>query len=253
MNIPQFTAQASLYRTSKRYLSSGSLSDEIPSVQVIAAYYPGPGTQHDCSVCNETCAKTLAYCSAGAAAVAVGGCAFGPVTFGISCAGAVGAAATILEGCAAAAAICAGGCATPVLGSCCPKVCSFPSPDGGGCCDSDEACVDRNDPNSRDGCCPSDQVVCGGKCCSQGESCCGNTCCPPNYYCLDDGFCSQFPSAIPFGNPPPPKPPTEVGSFRQKKKCPLGTKRCGNECCPPGLQCCDLGAGRLGCRDNCVA
>jgi hypothetical protein len=56
---------------------------------------------------------------------------------------------------------------------------------------------------------------------------------------------------VPFGNPPPPKRPDDGGTF--KRRCPLGTERCGNECCAPGLQCCDLGAGRVGCRETCVA
>jgi hypothetical protein len=103
--------------------------------------------------------------------------------------------------CASGLATCEGIALTPGAPSkCCPKLCQlepFDQP-GGGCCDSDEHCVDIDDPNSRHGCCPSDQSVCAGKCCAQGESCCGDTCCPPNYFCRDGGFCSEFPSDFPI-------------------------------------------------------
>jgi hypothetical protein len=34
-------------------------------------------------------------------------------------------------------------------------------------------------------------------------------------------------------------------------KCPIGSERCGNKCCLPGLQCCVIEGG-VECRPNCV-
>lgn len=250
MNIPQFTAQASLYRPSRRYWSSGSEPKGSPSAQsVVTAYVPGPGTQHDCSACLETCAKTLTLCSAAAAGVAVGGCALSLFTFGISCAGAAALAGTILEGCVASAAACTGYCAIPVVGPCCPKPCGFPGPTGEGCCDADEHCVDQSDPNSRYGCCPSDQSVCGGNCCAKGESCCGDTCCPPNYFCRDGRFCSEYPSDL---LPPPGTPPSKKDFSPHSTYCAVGQTPCGDQCCPPGLECCyDVWPYSGVCRTSC--
>jgi hypothetical protein len=56
----------------------------------------------------------------------------------------------------------------------------------------------------------------------------------------------EFPSAIPFGNPPPPPPPDNF--------CiPLGRAPCGPLCCPKGLQCCSY-SDQYGadCRVSCV-
>ena len=65
MNMPQFTAQASLYRTSNRYRSSaadfgGSIADQ----SVIAAYIPGPRTQEKCSGCTDVCVGLRDVCLA---------------------------------------------------------------------------------------------------------------------------------------------------------------------------------------------
>jgi hypothetical protein len=88
---------------------------------------------------------------------------------------------------------------------------------GSGCCDVGEHCVDQNDPNSRNGCCPSDRSVCGNSCCAPGEYCCGDSCCPPGQPCTD-GLCGVYPPIIPPGTPPPgPPPPPPPGG------CPPGT------------------------------
>jgi len=229
MSIPEFTAEASLYRTTNRYRSSVSKIDGLPSAQsVVAAYFPGTATQAKCSECLAICAKVNVYCNV----VAAFSIFFPP------------AAVAAFTACAAEAVLCAGGCAAPVIGSCCPKVCGFPNPldPGEGCCDQNETCVDRYDPNSRQGCCPSDQSVCAGKCCSKGESCCGDTCCPPNYFCREGGFCSEFPSDFP--NTPPPPPPIN--------NCIFGGAPCGSECCPPGLKCCGVFNGQPDCKTSCL-
>lgn len=250
MSIPQFTAQASLYRTRRHYRGlSSDLGGLLPGEPIVPAYFPGSGTQHDCSTCLESAVKGNYICvgppTATAAAVCLTSSWF---TFGISCAAAVAGAAIALELCSSGFLIATGVC---MATTCCPKLCGVPNPldPGSGCCDEGEACVDQNDPNSRQGCCPRDQNVCAGKCCAKGESCCGDTCCPPDYFCRD-GFCSEFPGSI---IPDNPKAPTDMGTFREKIKCPPGSERCGTMCCPPGLQCCDLGAGRVGCMDNCYA
>src|SRR4029453_5672863 len=100
MSIPEFTAEASLYRTTRQYsvLSSGfALSPS--SEPIVPAYYPGPGTQHDCYICESDCAKGAMICAASAAAEAIAGCVF---SLGFGCAGAVAAAGVIMEGCASA-------------------------------------------------------------------------------------------------------------------------------------------------------
>jgi hypothetical protein len=196
MNLPAFTAEASLYRTSNRYRSSGSEFDGSPTTKsVVAAYFPGPRTQGKCNQCIKDCAKANAACNF----LALATIWYPP------------AAAAAFGACFQGALVCSGWCVAPVIGECCPKVCGFPNPlePGEGCCDEDEHCVDRYDPNSRQGCCPSDQRVCGGKCCVKGDSCCGDTCCPSNFFCLD-GFCSQFPGPL-FGSGDldPPKLPID--------------------------------------------
>jgi hypothetical protein len=231
MSTPGFTADASLYRTSNHYRSSGSGSEAEPGARaVVAAYHPGPGTQRSCSDCLESCAKQNVICNA----VAMTTIWFPP------------ALAVAFTACATEAAACLGYCTVPVLGKCCPKVCGFPNPlePGEGCCDEGETCVDRYDPNSRQGCCPSDQSVCAGKCCPAGHTCCGNTCCPGSYYCRD-GVCSEFPGPL---WPDDWKPQTPKKSLLG---CRAGHEPCGGTCCPPGLQCCSVGGG-VSCMTTCL-
>jgi hypothetical protein len=209
MNMPQFTAQASIYRTSGRYHTSTSsgLDDLQHSQFVTLAYHP---TSHArCDDCLTECVKNI------------------PATFftpWISW-------------------ICAANCALGPM--CCPKRCAFDLGDlaGGGCCDANEECVDPGDPNSRAGCCPSDQRVCGGRCCKKGDTCCGNECCPTGWFCAD-GFCTP---SLPFSQrPPPPPPPPPIS-------CPAGQQYCKGPsgewvCCPPGWECCSDWV----CRTTCV-
>lgn len=245
MNMPGFTAEASLYRTSGRYRASASDFGGSPlSEPIVPAYFPGPGTQAACNTCLEGCAKNNAICSF-LAMQPLWGCIFPP-----ACPVAAAIAGSLLAGCQTTHLICSAGCVVPgPWTSCCPKVCSFPNPlePGEGCCDEGENCVDRFDPNARHGCCPSDQSVCGGKCCAKGDSCCGDECCPAGWFCVD-GFCSQSVS-FPTGEPPPP-PPSPPGPWY----CLLGWEPCQVSpsrwvCCPPGKECC----GSKGCQGTCVA
>jgi len=240
MSIPEFTAEASLYRTNNRYRSSGSEFEGSPSTQsVVAAYFPGTATQAKCNRCSEIDLRNYGGCLTVGAIGCIASGPFYPV-----CAGGVLGACNL--GLLGAQALCA-------YDDCCPKRCGPPDffdLAGSGCCDANEQCVDRYDPNSRQGCCPSDQSVCAGKCCAKGESCCGDTCCPPNYFCRDGGFCSEFPSEFP--NTPPPPPP--------RYSCPPGAAPCGfpdssgviRTCCPPGLQCCGVFNGQPDCKTSCL-
>jgi hypothetical protein len=260
--IPLFTAEASLYRSRGNYSTTWSEgSGPTEANAIVPAYFPGSGTQHDCSICLGDVAKSLIICDAVPAVTAAVVCAAsGWFTFGISCAAAGAALATALVACDAAALVATGVCAAT---TCCPKLCGTPNPfdPGSGCCDADEACVDQNDPNSRNGCCPSNQSVCAGKCCPVGSSCCGDTCCPlpnhccgstccgPGVPCCGDSCCSLLP---PPGTHTPTPPPTS---------CSAGSSPCGfpdssgviRTCCPPGLQCCSYSA-QFGpdCKTSCL-
>jgi len=210
MNIPGFTAQASLYQTSRHYrASASSVVDLHHSHFVTLAYHP---TSHKrCDDCLTDCLTSMAWLSIGSVVgswVCAGRCALGP--------------------------------------QCCPKRCGEIDPGdltGGGCCDADEQCVDESDPNSRSGCCPSGQSVCGGRCCGKGATCCGDECCPESWFC-DNGFCTQ---SAPFpSTPPPPPPPFPIVCAPDSDPCQrLATG--GWFCCPPGLECCDPGICRRWC------
>lgn len=241
MSVPEFTAEASLYRTSGRYRSSGSEGSVLWSGEsIVPAYYPGTATQANCNRCLKTAQKNFGWClGIGGAGCGLGCIAAGPFYAACfaSCMG--GVLATCDVNLLRESAACA-------LDDCCPKACGTPNPfdPGAGCCDKNEQCVDRYDPNSRGGCCPSDQIVCGGKCCAKGESCCGETCCPAGYFCRDGWICeSQFIGSFPT-TPPPPAP---------VNNCIFGGVPCGSKCCPPGLECCGLFSnGQPDCKMSCL-
>jgi len=217
MNMPAFTAQASLYRSSNHYRRSGTDSGDSYSGQtVVAAYMPGPETQRACNNCIEGCAETLAQCAA-IAALPLVACVFPP-----ACIGAAAVAGAALAACNVNSLACI---ARSNLLRCGPKGCGTPNPfdPGEGCCDENEACVDPYDRNSRRGCCPSDQVVCAGKCCPTAHTCCGGTCCPPNHFCRD-GFCSEFPGPSLWPEDwTPPKRPKQPFNY-----CKIGYEQCGS-------------------------
>ena len=235
MNIPGFTAHASLYKTSNRYRTSGSEFDgSRPAQSVAAAYFPGPETQAKCNRCSEIALRNFGVCLGIGAAGSIACGPFYPACFGA----ALGACNLSLL---SQQALCA-------YDDCCPKICGTPNPfePGQGCCDANEQCVDRYDPNSRQGCCPSDQIVCAGKCCAKGESCCGETCCPAGYFCRNGWVCErEFVGDFP--HTPPPTPPKRPINY-----CRIGWEPCGSTCCAPGLECCSVGGGRVACMTNCL-
>jgi hypothetical protein len=167
-----------------------------------------------------------------------------------------------------------------LLGHCCPKACGVPDPlhPGSGCCDAGDHCVDENDPNAREGCCPPERAVCGGHCCRDGEVCTGDLCCPPgtttacngvccNGACTPSGQCCPSPSNVCGDTCCPPfnkccngqccgayqecDPKTggcATPSGPRINPCRAGYSACGSQCCPPGKQCCiPPGTSTLGC------
>jgi hypothetical protein len=239
MAIPKFTAENSLYRSAKQYRTSyrsGSLTGAYEVVPQAGKRFEG------CDDCEINCATQNVKCQATASAVyAVAAAACGgfvlPPAIAVCEGIAAGAYIFAIGLCYAWNVECEAECWYPGKSACCPVFCEL-----GHCCSSGETCIPH-------GCCPNDQAICGGECCDPGWTCCGDNCCPPNYYCLDDGFCSPYPSGVPFGNPPPPeKPPTPT-----KIRCRAPAKPCGDRiCCPPELQCCDIGGGQVACMDNCL-
>lgn len=223
MNIPEFTAQASLYKSSNRYRSSGLKCDKGSGESIMPAYYPGPAAQAACNQCTKSALADYFEC------IATEG-------FPVS-----------LIHCTLKAWWDAGSC---IVDDCCPKRCGPPDIfdlAGSGCCDADETCVSKNDLNSRHGCCPSDQSVCAGKCCPKGHTCCGDTCCPPTHFCRD-GFCSELPAPSLWPDDwEPPKPPARSTNY-----CRMGFEPCGGTCCAPGLECCPIGGGQVACMTNCL-
>ncbi len=230
MTLPRFTAAASLYKTSNRYRSAGlGFAGSSTARSVVAAYHPGPNTTYRCNSCLQNCRYVQSTCED--FALAGSWSPFGPWLF---------------AACYSDAEDCRERCGTG-LGPCCPKTCGARDPYdlSAGCCDADEQCVDRYDPNSREGCCPREKIVCGGKCCAQGHSCCGETCCPPHHFCRPGGFCSDYPSdLLPPPGSPPPTPPVN--------NCIFGGVPCGTKCCFGGLQCCGLFNGQPVCKTSCL-
>jgi hypothetical protein len=240
MNIPEFTAEASLYRSSISYRSSGHNFGGLPSSQSV---FPALTTERfaNCDACQKSCFKTYSYClgsaSAGYAIAAVGcAAAVFPPAIAICEGVAAGVYAAASATCLATSYACLGICELPGQ-ECCPVFCEL-----GHCCSDGETCIPH-------GCCPPGQVVCDGKCCDVGDSCCGGTCCPSHYFCRD-GFCSEFagPSLWPTDTTPPKSPETSPYS----KYCGVGQKRCGDKCCPVGLECCSIGGGQVACMTNCL-
>lgn len=232
LGVPAFTAEASLYQTRQRYRSFGFKSGDGPVGRpVVPAYHPGPETQRKCTRCGEIALRSLGICLAAGAIASIPCGPFYP-----ACAGAALVACDLKL---------LGDMAACSLDDCCPKVCGAINPfdPGAGCCDANEQCVGRYDPNSRGGCCPSDQTVCAGKCCARGETCCGETCCPPGHFCRGGWICE--PTFIgSFPTTPPPPPPVD--------NCFFGGAPCGGKCCPPGLQCCGVFNGQPDCRTSCI-
>jgi hypothetical protein len=239
MTLPGFSAERCLYQGSGHYRSAeGSPFYWGESSQVaVPAYEPGRETQAKCNAMAIACRDSSAICFAGAFI-------FPPAIAGCN---------TALLGCMAA---------IPLSSECCPKRCELDvefALSGGGCCDLGENCVDQHDPNSRNGCCPADQAVCGGKCCPPGQKCCGNSCCPSavdccgdacgctgGMVCLPDNVCG-FPS---LGPVTPDVPPGVIKiPIPPSGECPQGFSRCEDRtvCCLPGIHCCASGCSASTC------
>ena len=251
MNIPAFTAQATLYRARNHYRSSVTDFGGVTADQsVVAAYVPGPATQQRCSDCLAIADFVRTGCLAWVAAQTALSCAStGIFTLGLGCAGAAIWGAWQAAGCEEKYLEAEGFCHIPFgPGRCCPKVCGVHIPEiqGSGCCDHGETCKGLGmRENTRDGCCPVGRD-CGSGCCAPGEKCCGEICCPSNYYCLDSRSCSEYPGT--FANTtPPPQPESNCEFFE-------GGSRCGSKCCYGGLQCCGVEKnGQPICKSMCIA
>jgi hypothetical protein len=228
MTLPGFSAGYSLYRASGHYRSAeGSPFDGSQISQwAVPAYYPKSESMGKCQARLEGCLQAYGICVAGALL-------FPPA----------------IAACNVAQLTCTGIALAPGT-DCCPKVCEldpFNQP-GGGCCDYDEHCVDIEDPNSRHGCCPAGQNVCGGKCCRPGEKCCGGSCCPSAAECCGDecgcseGRVCQNGTCVypPFG-PYTPVDPGVTQIPKPESGCPPGWKECRNFCCAPDMKCCGYG------------
>jgi hypothetical protein len=237
MNLPQFNAEASMYRTGNRYRSSAVVFGGSLSTQSVTPALTYEDTVN-CERCENKCNDQTAECAGYAVATWTAGlaaCALSGPLYPICAAGVSSAYALAEAGCAVKLAICSGICNAPGE-SCCPVSCGL-----GHCCSTGETCL-------ADGCCPSGQQVCGGTCCAPGASCCGGKCCAPGASCCA-GTCCQ--AGVPcgadggcahFGGGPPPPPP--------KFACAPGRAPCGfpdatgviRTCCPPGLLCCGYSA-----------
>src|SRR5438270_3404954 len=111
MNIPQFTGQASLYRTTNRYHSSATDFSGSPSDRsVVAAYMPGPHTQERCSGCTDICVGLRDVCLAEVAFSVTEACV-GSLGFG--CGAAIAWGYVQAGGCYAHYAECFGPCQIP--------------------------------------------------------------------------------------------------------------------------------------------
>jgi len=249
MNIPEFTAHTSVYRSRNRYSSSGANPDGSTADQsIVPAYIPGPATQQRCSDCLHNYVVLRDICLAKTAVMVTEACV-GSLGFG--CGGAIAWGYQEAMACEEGYAIGFGLCHIPgglgkLSGPCCPKVCGVHTPGsaGSGCCDHGETCMGiGKHANTRDGCCPSGRY-CGGNCCAEGESCCGETCCPADHYCLDGYICNELPGT--FDTTVHPTPPPTVNN------CIFGGEPCGGKCCPPGQQCCLIEGGHVACMTNCV-
>lgn len=216
INIPGFSAEATLYRTRNRYrLSISALSTSVTAQSVVPALNSEDRARCDrCeNKCNNAAAECLGYATGSWSAALAGCAAFGP--FAPACA--IPATAIYLSACGvcyAKLALCyVVGCNLPGDSSCCPEFCEL-----GHCCSRGETC-------------------CGDMCCAPGQTCCGgNKCCPAGWHCTD-GFCSD---SVPFSNEPPPTPPpynplTDLDPispvFCYGKICRRGEKCCGPQGC----------------------
>jgi hypothetical protein len=143
MNMPGFTAGASLYRSRNTYRGATvESSASLPADSIVLAQRDlNPANSDACIQCNYACFVAYVVCLTGAPG------------FGLLLCPVAG------WGCLAAC--------KRVGGPCCPQDCG-------------DYCCYRGDHCSYNGCCPAESAVCGGVCCGPGSYCCGsegNQCC----------------------------------------------------------------------------
>jgi hypothetical protein len=137
MNMPGFTAGASLYRSRNTYRGATvESSASLPADSIVLAQRDlNPENSDDCIQCNLTCFEAYVVC--------------------LAAAGGLGSLLCIPAGWACSAAC------KRVGGPCCPQDC------GDYCCYRGDHCSDY-------GCCPAESAVCGGRCCGKDSYCCGS-------------------------------------------------------------------------------
>ena len=242
MNIPGLTAEYSLYRSRNSYRTATTESSISQPTDSIVPALNAAGWAA-CDDCEKSCGENYSWCMAAALLTSwiplIGG------GLGISC---VFGSWYCLARCHAEGH------------ACCPKDC------GSYCCSYGEQCSHLS------GCCPGDQIVCGGRCCAPGDSCCGDRCCNAGQTCCGETCCAPGQTCcggvccsgnccgdtccgvgVPccgdkccgFSPGPPPPPPVN--------NCIFGGAPCGPKCCPPGLQCCSYTA-QFGaeCKTSCI-
>jgi hypothetical protein len=189
MNIPKFTAEASLYRTSRYYRMTATFDDAYgtmyPAFSItdfvkissdfLDLHHPVPiawvKTWACCRNClasfpcaDESCRRQRLFsCTRKCDAELTGGC-------------------DTKVWCPPGIAACNGVCCEPgevcTLDGCSPpnRVCN------------DRICLGTCLPGGF--CCPPDRIVCGGRCCRPGKFCCrGGICCPDGTQCCGGGCC----------------------------------------------------------------
>jgi len=257
LNIPEFTADLSLYPSEGHYRTTGMIFEFQGDISANACAesklgivtgrdsliipMSQPGHKTDVSgPCRGCEAECLATWELGCNAAVAAGCAgFLAVPFAgpglyAGCV-AVGAA-----GCAAGHANCVRGCKN-VGGACCPVAC------GPSCCGPLETCLDAAEGL----CCSPGTLPCLGpqascydpkteKCLPSGVGCpfgqeCGNNCCGPYATCVDQntGNCCPLLTGIPCGN-------QCCDALTQRctnSGCCPTSQACSSICCPPGFTC----------------
>jgi hypothetical protein len=212
MNIPAFTADASLYRSRRHYHASPATDSESRTHTIVPALQPADNAA--CDECNSGCGKGAIQCTATASAsyvAALIGCAASGPLYPI-CAGAASAVyGTAYTVCIAASWVCLAECELPG-NACCPTHCEGSG--SGYCCSTGEQCS-----SSDRGCCPVGRQVCGGRCCPEGDRCCGDECCSARNCC--NGVCCEG-ECDPNGD-----------------CCSSPSHVCGGSCCPPFNKCCN--------------
>lgn len=184
------------------------------------------GQQQACNDCTDNCEEQWGICQGLDAGGTVAACLLCPPC----CPVAVGVGAGASGICDGDLATCVGLCIVPGH-ACCPVFCSFSLNPSEGCCDSGETCVQQNDPEARDGCCPNART-CSGRCCPPGDTCCGGDCCPSGQ-CQPGNVCCPPGQRICNGTCCANGVCDSTGNC-----CPSPSHICGGACCPPFNTCC---------------